>query len=149
MPDEITVREQAQRFIDALHALEVDTTGEDEVISDLDDLFADDANLTNAALKLAHEERKGREEIRAFWRDYKKTLGKSYSHFHQVIADDTAAGLFWVTKGTDAGGHPDSVYYDGATLLTFDDVGRITFLQGYYDTRQLNQELGFRENARR
>jgi ketosteroid isomerase-like protein len=136
------VRELAQQFIDGLHALEqAEGDGQAEVAA-LVALYADDAHLTNAALKLVSDERRGRDAIAKFWGEYKRTLGRAYSDFHQVTTNETAAGLFWVTRGTNVDGQQDAVAYDGATLLVFDDAGKITFFQGYYDTRQLNREMG-------
>jgi hypothetical protein len=141
MGQKAEVRERAQQFIDALHSLEkTDGPGEAELDA-LVGLFADDARLTNAALRLTNEERRGTEAIRTFWADYKKTVGKAYSDFHQVTVNDHAAGLFWVTRGT-ANGDPDAIHYDGTTLLVFNDKGKIEFFQGYYDTHQLNRQLG-------
>lgn len=130
-------RTQAQQFIDALHALE---QGDREDADSLAALFADDARLTNAALKLTGEERRGREAILHFWSEYKRTVGMAYSEFHQVTASDGAAGLFWTTKGTGPDGQ--AIQYDGSTLLVFDTSGKISAFEGYYDTRQLNREMG-------
>lgn len=142
------VRELADRFIDALHALEKSKNGDAApALEKLVSLYADDAHLTNAALRLTNEERTGREQIRAFWDEYKKTLGEAYSEFHQVTVNGEAAGLFWVTKGTSADGTPDAVHYDGTTLLVFDDEGKISRFQGYYDTRQLNRQMGVEAEA--
>lgn len=141
-PQQQKTRALAQQFVDALHALEqTDGAGEAEVNA-LVGLFSDDAHLTNAALKLANDERRGKDAIHKFWTDYKRTLGRAYSDFHQVTTNEQAAGLFWVTKGTAADGQQDAVAYDGTTLLVFDGAGKITFFQGYYDTRQLNRQMG-------
>ena len=132
------VRALAQQFIDALHALE---QGGPENVDGLVALYSDDAHLTNAALKLANDERRGADGIRHFWSEYKRTLGKAYSHFHQVTANEESAGLFWTTKGTNADGQPDAAEYDGVSLLVFNPEGKIRFFQGYYDTRQFNREM--------
>lgn len=133
---------KAQGFINALHALE---QADGEANSELDAitaLYAPNAQLTNAALKLVGEERTGTQAIRTFWADYKKTLGQAYSEFHHIAAGENAAGLFWVTKGTSPDGQTDAIHYDGSTLLEFDESGQITFFQGYYDTAQLNRQMG-------
>ena len=132
----------AQTFIDALHALEqADGDGQSEADA-LAALYAPDAKLTNAALKLAGEDKTGTDAVRAFWVDYKKALGKAHSDFHHIAARENTAGLFWVTTATSPNGETDAVHYDGATLLEFDDSGKITFFQGYYDTAQLNRQMG-------
>lgn len=146
MGQKAEVRQRAQQFIDALHALEKADGPSDAELDGLVALYADDARLTNAALRLTNEERKGKDAIRSFWSDYKKTVGRAFSDFHQVTVNDKAAGLFWVTRGT-AHGDPDAIHYDGTTLLVFDESGKITFFQGYYDTHQLNRQLGVEQGA--
>lgn len=140
--EEQTVRQMAQEFIDALHALEkAEVSDSENALERLVSLYAEDAHLTNAALRLTGEEHQGTQEIHAFWLDYKKTLGKAYSDFSQVTVNNESAGLFWVTKGTDRDGHEGAVHYDGATLLVFDGQGKIRYFQGYYDTHQFNREM--------
>ena len=138
----MNAHEKATDFINALHALE---EAEGEAQSEVDaiaDLYAPDAKLTNAALKLVGEERQGSDAIRSFWAEYKKTLGKAYSDFHHIAASENTAGLYWVTKASAPDGSDDAVHYDGSTLLEFNDDGKITFFQGYYDTAQLNRQMG-------
>ena len=129
----------AQQFIDALHALE--QGGENDADA-LAALFSDDAHLTNAALRLAGVERRGREAVGHFWREYKRTVGTAYSEFHQVTVNAEAAGLFWTTRITGGDGASESAAYDGTSLLVFDETGKIRFFQGYYDTRELNHATG-------
>ncbi len=122
----------AQQFIDALHDLE---RGEEAQAYELSELFADDAQLTNAALQLAGDAREGRDSIARFWREYKETLGEAFSEFHKITIGENAAGLFWTTKGKSPKGK--EINYDGATLLEFGEDGKIARFQGYYDTREL------------
>ena len=122
----------AQQFIDALHGLE--QGGEDEA-HQITLLFRDDATLTNSALDLRGVEITGRDEILRFWIEYKQTLGGAYSEFHHITTSEYSAGLFWTTKGQSPDGQ--DISYHGATLLEWDDTGRIRFFRGYYDTRQL------------
>jgi hypothetical protein len=136
--DEQTVRTHADRFIEALHAVEQNDGDAENEINALVELFADDAHLTNAALRLTNEEKQGRDAIHSFWRDYKKSLGKARSEFSQVTVNGEAAGLFWRTEATNANGNAS---YDGATLLVFNAEGKIRHFSGYYDTRQLGKEL--------
>lgn len=142
MADNSNIQQQAEAFISALHALEEGADDNSAALDQLVDLYADDATLTNSALKLVGEERQGKEAIRTFWSEYKKTFGKSYSDFHQITTNEGAAGLFWVTKGTAPSGEEGSVAYDGTTLLVFNEEGKISHFQGYYDTHQLNREMG-------
>lgn len=130
-------RALAQQFIDALHALE---QGGEENVDGLVALYSEDAHLTNAALRLAGEERRGRNGVRQFWSEYKRTLGKAFSDFHQVTVNEESAGLFWTSRGTNAAG--ETMSYDGTSLLVFDTNGKIRFFQGYYDTREFNRQMG-------
>ena len=131
MADEIGTA--VERFIDVLHRLEGDDEG---AVAEMADLFSDDARLENAALDLAGEERNGREGARHFWSEYRRTFKEARSDFHQITLNERAAGLFWTTRGAGNNGQP--VEYDGASLLIFDDAGRITRFRGYYDTRALD-----------
>ena len=124
--------QQAQQFIDALHALE---RGAEEHVAPLVDLFADNARITNAALQLVGKEEVGRDGATHFWTEYKRTLGECFSSFHHVTVDENAAGLFWTTEGNGPDGN--GVKYDGVSLLEFDEKGKIAFFRGYYDTRDL------------
>jgi ketosteroid isomerase-like protein len=131
------VQQLAQQFIDALHSLE---EGNAQDADQLVGLFSDDARITNAALKLAGQERTGQDGARQFWSEYRRTFGEAYSEFYQVTVNDEAAGLFWTTKGTGNDGQP--MEYDGVSLLVFDDNGKIKLFRGYYDTRELSREVG-------
>ena len=126
------IKERAQEFIDALHQLEQGSTDD---ANQLAALYADDATLNNSALDNKNTEIKGNDEILRFWVEYKETLGEVFSKFHHVTADEDAAGLFWTTEGTNPAG--DKVHYHGATLLQYDEEGKINFFRGYYDTREL------------
>lgn len=120
--------ERAQKFIDALHALEKGEGDAQAVAA----LFAQNATLANAALELTGKKIEGREAIAAFWEEYKATLGEAYSEFHQITANANAAGLFWTTQSAEAS------QYHGATALQFNAAGEIEFFRGYYDTRELD-----------
>jgi ketosteroid isomerase-like protein len=132
-------QEQARRFIAALRALE---DGGEGALDQICALFSDDAVLTNAALRLADKEYHGRGGVREFWQAYRGTFREIRSEFSHVTAGDRAAGLFWRSAGQDAGGQP--VNYDGVSLLEFDHSGLIARFRGYFDTRQLNREVGGR-----
>jgi ketosteroid isomerase-like protein len=141
--DEQTIRSHAERFIGALHALEQAAGDGNAEAEALAEQFAEEAHLTNAAMRLTGEEKQGKEAVRAFWKNYKKTLGVARSDFHHItVGGEGAAGLFWRTEGTNADGQNGAAHYDGATLLVFDAQGKIRQFQGYYDTRQLDREVG-------
>lgn len=135
--DEQQIRSLAQQFIDALHALE---QGHDDAVETIAALFSPDARLTNAALELSGAERTGIEGAQSFWTQYRDTLGSVFSEFFQITVNEHAAGLFWTSKGADQQGKP--LEYDGASLLVFDDTGKISLFRGYYDTRQLDRKVG-------
>jgi ketosteroid isomerase-like protein len=127
----------AQQFIDALHKLE---QGSEQDVDDIVALYSDDARVLNAALKLAGEERTGKDGARQFWTEYRRTFGEAFSEFFQVTANDESAGLFWTTKGTGNDGQP--MEYDGVSLLVFNQEGKISLFRGYYDTREISRAVG-------
>jgi ketosteroid isomerase-like protein len=126
------IQDLAQRFIDALHALE---QGDESEVEGLVALFAPDTRITNAALQLTGKEEQGHDGARLFWSEYKRTLGECFSKFHHVTVDARCRRLFWTTEGTGPDGN--SVRYDGVSLLEFNESGTISFFRGYYDTRDL------------
>ena len=129
----------ADDFIAALHELE-QAEGGDAPVQNIVALFAPDAKLVNSALLLGGEPLTGTDGATEFWTQYKKTIGVGKSEFHHIAASDSTAGLFWKTTVRGGAGQ-----YDGATLLAFDDTGKISHFQGYYDTRQLNEAVGVGE----
>ncbi|GAB4198040.1 MAG: hypothetical protein OHK0022_16810 [Roseiflexaceae bacterium] len=126
----------AQRFIDALHALE---QGDEGQVEQIVALFSEEARLTNAALQLIGRKHQGREGARTFWTEYRRSFREIYSEFFQITSNDEAAGLFWTSKGSDPDGNPFS--YDGVTLLVFDGDGLIRLFRGYYDTREMSRSV--------
>lgn len=135
--DRQQIEAQAQAFIDALHTLE---EGDEHATDAIVGLFSEEARLINAALKLSHQERRGRDGAQEFWREYRRTFGTARSEFSNVTVSDDAAGLFWTTKGTGSDQQP--IEYDGASLLHFDDQGKIVLFRGYYDTREIGRVVG-------
>lgn len=126
------IHDKAEEFITALHTLE---KGGREEANQLAALFAPKAVLTNSALERTHKKMEGEDAILRFWVEYKDTLGEAYSEFHHITVSGKAAGLFWTTKGHTPDGEDAS--YHGATLLEWDETGKIVFFRGYYDTREL------------
>ena len=123
--------ERAQRFADALHALDRDA----DELDVMAELFAEEAELSNAATALTGKPFRGRDGARTFWQEYRAQFAEAETEFHHLTAGDGSAGLFWSTRGKAASG--ESLDYQGATLLVFDDAGAIERFHGYYDTRQL------------
>jgi ketosteroid isomerase-like protein len=139
---ELIVSEQhlppaAQQFIAALHSLE---QGGPDDVDKLVALFNPEAQLTNATLKLANQERTGIAGVRDFWVKYRRMFDTIYSEFDHVTSSAQAIGLFWTSRGMDTQGQP--VEYDGASLLVFGEDGKITRFRGYYDTRQISRKVG-------
>lgn len=126
----------AQQFAAALHAVDGREQG---AIERMLALFSPEARLTNASLRLAQEERVGEAGVRAFWEHYQSSFREAATEFFTITGGEGSAGLFWTTRGADAAGAP--IEYDGATLLTFDEAGKITLLRGYYDTRELSRTV--------
>jgi ketosteroid isomerase-like protein len=129
-------QELAQQFAEAPHAVD---RHEPDAIARIAALFSDAATLTNASLKLAHEERSGAEGVQAFWRAYQEAFTEASTEFAEITSSERAAGLFWTTRGKDATGAPFS--YDGVTLLVFGDGEKIAQFRGYYDTRELSRRV--------
>lgn len=134
----------ARRFVEALHAL--DAEGE-AAVEAMTALFADEATVTNAALRRAGTERRGRDAVRTFWTDYAHTFREARTEFRAVTTGGDAIGLFWTTRGRDAQGEP--IEYDGASLLLLDGQGRIATFSGYFDPENLQlAPLPVREGTR-
>ena len=130
--DQQNVRLTAERFIHELHAIE---DGDSEGIDRIVDLFADDAQLSNPIIERDGAPRSGREQIAAFWQNYRTTFKDIHSEFFDVTASERAAGLFWRSTGTHLTGSP--VDYEGVSRLEFDDSGKIARFKGYFDSRQM------------
>jgi ketosteroid isomerase-like protein len=130
-------RSAAQQFISQLHRLE---DGDSAAADELAGLFADGAALTNPILQQLGRERVGRDDIAEFWREYRGTFEAIHSDFAEVTASDHAAGLFW--RSTASALHGQPLEYDGVTLLTFDDSGKIARFQGYFDPDKLRLVAG-------
>lgn len=129
-----------EQFMAALEALDAHNA---RALERMVSLFAPDCNLTNAALKLSHIERKGQEGARAFWTDYSKSLRHAQTVFDAVTTGEQCIGLFWHTHGVDPAGK--DLDYDGSTLLVVNNQGLITHFHGYFDTRALTVNLSSTE----
>ena len=123
----------AETFRDALLALEQEGAGR---IGDMTARFADDARISNSALRRRHSDVRGREGIENFWRQYLDLLGGARTTFSHLVTATHAAGLFWTTARPD-----DRGSYDGATLLEFDGDGRVHDMRGYYDPDAVKSDV--------
>lgn len=126
-------RKLAEQFIERLLRFEEDGGS---TLDDLVELFAEDAEIETPALDLVAQPRAGMGELRRFWQSYRDVLGSAESRFFRVTASEDAAGLFWTTRA--AGPDGRGIEYDGATLLVFDDAGRIARLRAYFNVGDLS-----------
>lgn len=131
--NEQRVAEHAAVFRDTLLKLEEQGDG---AISSMVDLFADQACLSNAALRRRGEEHRGRDSIREFWQHYVELLGNARTRFSHLLTSPHAAGLFWETTLSEGEGD-----YQGVTLLTFAEDGKVTAMEGYYDPDAVRRTL--------
>ncbi len=122
----------AQRFIRELHRLE---SGDESAIESIAQMFAENGRLSNPMLEHEGKERCGRDDVAAFWRQYRQSFREIRSDFLEVTVNPLAAGLFWRSRGTDAMGEP--VDYNGVSLLMLNEAGHIQRFQGYFDSRQM------------
>jgi ketosteroid isomerase-like protein len=128
--DQQQARQHALNFIDQLRRLE---DGDASAVDALAGLFAANAQLRNPIV-----DHGGREQIAAFWRNYRASFGTVQSTFSHITVADHCAGLFWRSVGT--GPHGQPVDYEGVTLLEFDETGNITRMRGYFDSREVRIE---------
>lgn len=133
------VESQAATFEQCL--LQLEQRGPDAV-QPMVDLFAEDARLSNSALRRRGHEHRGTAGITEFWQRYVELLGDGHTTFSQTTTSDNAAGLFWTTSLPEDGGS-----YDGVTLLQFDGSGRVTSMDGYYDPDAVKTELARTSSA--
>lgn len=129
------IRDLADRFIQQLHQLE---EGGIQGADALAALFSDDAELSNSIIESdgAKTRREGREAIAQFWREYRESFQTIQSEFDDITASDRSAGLFWSSSGSDAKGQP--LRYEGVSLLTFDETGKINHFKAYFDKTQVH-----------
>ncbi len=127
------VQSQAVTFEECLLQLEQQGT---DAVQPMVELFAENARLSNSALRRRSHEHRGKAEIAEFWHHYVELLGGGRTTFSQTTMSDDAAGLFWTTSLPDNGGS-----YKGVTLLQFDVSGKVLSMEGYYDPDAVKTEL--------
>jgi ketosteroid isomerase-like protein len=133
--DNHQIKSLADRFIDQLHSLEKGNLASAEALADL---FADNAELTNSIIESDSKksQRRGRQDIAQFWREYSESFQNIRSEFIDITASDHSAGLFWQSKGNDANGKP--LDYEGVSLLEYNQDGKIQRFKGYFDRTRMN-----------
>lgn len=120
----------ADRFIEALRALE-----EDDNLDDMVSLYADGAELRNPTDDAGH---RGPEGARRFWDAYRHTFDEIHSEFHSVAEGDGVAMLEWTSRGRMAGG--EEIEYDGVSVVEFDG-DRIRRFRAYFDPLALGEQV--------
>lgn len=117
----------AQRFADALHALE-----DRRDLEAMASLFTDDADVSNPLVK---HEGEGRQGARDFWSKYRGAFDEIKSTFRHVITNeqDGSGFLEWVSEGSMAG---QPVRYGGVSVIEFSQ-DKVTAFRTYFDPTQL------------
>ena len=119
---------RVETFVAALHALDREGSA---ALAHMSELFAADAKLSNSALRQSDSTA----DVVQFWTSYCETMHEARTDFHAVTLGRNCAGLFWTTTAKSLNGQ--RVDYEGATWLRYDASGKICWLQGYFDTREL------------
>ena len=122
-------REVANGFVEALRKLE-----EDRDVEALVEIHTEDCEVGNVSVP---ETFKGRDGLREFWTEYRKTFGEMRSTFRNVFATGEGAALEWTTEGTSNG---DAVSYDGVSILEIEG-GKVSRFMAYFDTRRLTRQV--------
>jgi ketosteroid isomerase-like protein len=118
---------------DFMHAVqEAERTGD---VNRLVEMFADDAELMNIALR---EPCRGREGARRFWDDYLKVFDRVASNFTRVTEGDGTAVMEWEAEGALRQGRP--IRYCGVSIIEAEG-GRVKKFRSYYDSAQFMQPL--------
>src|ERR687893_1709533 len=122
-------KEIADDFIEALRRLE-----EDRDVEALVEIHTEDCEVGNVSVP---ETFKGRDGLREFWTEYRKTFGEMRSTFRNVFATGEGAALEWTTEGTSNG---EDLSYDGVSILEVKD-GKVRRFMAYFDTRDLTHQV--------
>jgi ketosteroid isomerase-like protein len=121
---------RVDRFIDALHSLEVDNDLERMV-----SLYSNRAAISNPVTR---HELWGQEGAREFWSAYRRTFEEIHSDFRNVVEGDGTAVLEWTSRGRAADGR--EIRYSGVSVLEFEG-DRIGSFRAYFDSRELASQL--------
>jgi ketosteroid isomerase-like protein len=123
MTSTTTTHEMTSRFMHTLQKTE--ETGD---IESLVALFADDAELINLAML---EPLRGREGAARFWHKYLAVFDRIHSEFTNVVENDHASVLEWISRGTLS--TSEEITYRGVSVLEFNH-GKVKRFQTYYDS---------------
>ena len=116
---------RADTFIQALYRLE-----DDRDVEPIAGLFADGADVSNPLVKHPHE---GEGGAAAFWRSYRQAFETIHSEFRNIVEDEKASLLEWVSEGTSKSG---PFRYGGVSVIEWDG-DRITNFRAYFDPAQV------------
>ncbi len=117
--------QKADTFIAALHTLE-----DDRDVGPIAALFAPDATTSNPLVKHPSEGKQGAE---AFWTMYRASFETIHSEFRNIVENDEAAILEWVSEGASKEG---PVRYGGTSVIEYGEGG-ITAFRAYFDPTQV------------
>ncbi len=121
---------RAQRFVDALQALE---QGHD--VEPLASLHGDDADISNPLVPHVHQ---GQQGAREFWSSYRGTFATIRSEFHHVEDAGDTSFLEWTSTGRSAQGRDFS--YRGVSVVEWNG-DQVRAFRAYFDPRHLGQQL--------
>ena len=116
---------KADTFIQALYRLE-----HEREVEPIASLFAPDADVSNPLVKHAHE---GEGGAAAFWTGYRAAFETIHSEFRNIVEDDKASLLEWVSEGTSKNG---PFRYGGVSVIEWGEGG-ITGFRAYFDPTQV------------
>jgi hypothetical protein len=116
---------KADTFIQALYRLE-----HDREVEPIAALFAPDADVSNPLVKHAHE---GEGGAAAFWTSYRAAFETIHSEFRNIVEDEGASLLEWVSEGTSKNG---PFRYGGVSVIEWGDGG-ITGFRRLFDPAQV------------
>ncbi len=117
------VSETAERFMQVLQEAE-----QTKVLEALVGMFTEDAELTNLA---RIEPLRGRDGAHHFWQEYLSVFEQIRSKFINVIENEGAIVLEWISEGVLSNGEPLS--YRGVSVLeTFGE--QVCRFRTYYDS---------------
>jgi steroid delta-isomerase-like uncharacterized protein len=122
-------KEVVDDFVEALWKLE-----EERDVEALVEIHAEDCTVGNVS---ASETFTGRDGLREFWTEYRKTFGEMKSTFRNVFATEEGAALEWTTEGTSNG---ETVSYEGVSILEIEG-GKVRRFMAYFDPRALTPQV--------
>jgi ketosteroid isomerase-like protein len=123
--------ERAQRFVEALNALE-----EGNDVEPLASLHGADADISNPLVPHVHQ---GEDGARRFWTAYRGTFDTVSSKFHHVEDAGTASFLEWTSTGRSSQGR--DFEYRGVSVVEWNG-DRISAFRTYFDPRHLGEQIG-------